>query len=379
MNVYLNSDHFPDSSDPLSAELATILQEDFKGSFYEMLGAYQRILSDNHQRKQWSEIDKKLLTLFKCGKSVALDGPMIGTTMSIRDSDYFQETVRHLGQERSQIASIEWMATAWNIAFADTGLWMGKSFEQVERNVVAKKCGNDKNVMDAYNSETTRIGRNFFREPPGTTLLQGISIPVLTQLWDLKERPFSISAEHFDSTLTEANLEKEKNIPYNMTGGIYLSDFGKSVLPEMNGKKVYQLNYRWPALHSAYPMTRLIDEVVQIDDGIYLGQLIYATRHYSLGSLRLPFCPELPEIPIGEPYNPDHKSPLDFFRRHFSSSDKYKDLNYRYGYQNNGFFLMMDPEYAKDVYAEDAFYSLRPHQGESGMLNLVTIKNKHKQ
>ncbi|MCD4742208.1 MAG: hypothetical protein K8R67_07000, partial [Desulfobacteraceae bacterium] len=90
MNTYLSSEHFPNASDHLSAELATILQNDLTGSFYGMLGNYQRILADNRQRKQWPEIDKKLLTLFKCGKSVALDGPMIGTTMSIRDSDYFQ-------------------------------------------------------------------------------------------------------------------------------------------------------------------------------------------------------------------------------------------------------------------------------------------------
>ncbi|MCP3901384.1 MAG: hypothetical protein GY707_16895, partial [Desulfobacteraceae bacterium] len=166
--------------------------------------------------------------------------------------------------------------------------------------------------------------------------------------------------------LTEANLEKEKNIPYNKTGGIYLSDFGESVLPEMNGKKVYQLNYRWHDLKPVYPMTRLVDEVVQIADGIYLGQLIYATRHYSLGSLRLPFCPELSNIPIGEPYNPDHKNPFDKVKRHFSSSDKNQDDDSKYGYQNNGFFLMMDPAYAKEVYADGAFASLRPRKGESG-------------
>ena len=366
MDTYLSSDHFPDAPDQLSAELKTILQNDLSGSFYAMLGKYSRVLSDNFQRKQWPEIDKKLLTLFKCGKSVALDGPMIGTTMSIRDSDHFQHIVQHLGKERSQIASLEWMVTVWNMTFADTGLWMGKSFEQVTKDVVAKKCGNNKKVMDAYDSETTRIGRNFFRQPLGENLLQGISIPVLTKLWDLQDRPFSTSAEHFDGILTEANLEKEKNIPYNKTGSIYIADFGRSILPQMNNKEVYQLNYRWPALQPVYPMTCLVDEIVQIAEGIYLGQLIYATRHYSLGSLRLPFCPDLPEVPVGEPYNPGLKHAFDFFRRFFSLSDKNQDENAKYGYQHNGFFLMMDPAYARDVYADGAFSNLRPRQGEVG-------------
>ncbi|MCK5312453.1 MAG: hypothetical protein KAJ62_10095, partial [Desulfobacteraceae bacterium] len=370
MNAYLNSDNFPDSSDKLSFELEAILEDDLTGSFYEMLGKYQRILSDNYQRKQWPDIDKKLLTLFKCGKSEALDGPMIGTTMSIRDSDYFQDTVRHLGKKRSQRASIEWMATVWNMTFADTGLWMGKSFDPVKRDVVAEKCGNDRKVMDAYNPETTRIGRNFFRELPESNLFHGISIPMLTQLWDLRDRPLSTSAEHFDGIITEANLEKEKNIPYNKTGSFYMADFGRSVLSEMNDKAVYQLNYRWPELQPAFPMTRLVDEIVQIDEGIYLGQLIYATRHYSLGSLRLPFCPDLSEIPIGEPYAPNKKHAFDFFRRYFSLSDKNQDGDAKYGYQHNGFFLMMDPAYARDVYADGAFSNLRPRQGESGHTEL---------
>ncbi|MCP4672423.1 MAG: hypothetical protein GY857_14090 [Desulfobacula sp.] len=378
MNACLNSNNFPGSSEQLANDLQEIFQNDLTGTFYEMLGSYQRILADNTQRNQWQDINNKLLTLFKCGKSVLLDGPMIGIPLSIRDSDYFKETVQHLGQERSQIASIEWMATAWNMTFADTGLWMGKSFEPVKKDVVAKKCGNNQRVMDAYNPETTRIGRNFFRDPPKSNLFHGISLPALVQLWNLKERPLSISEKGFYGTLTQTNLDGEKRIPYSKTGGIYLSDFGHSVLPEMNGKEVYQLNYRWPQLLPIYPMTRLVDEIVQIDKGIYLGQLIYATRHYSLGSLRLPFCPDLSAIPIGEPYAPDHKHVFDFFRRDSALSDKEQDGDEKYGYQNNGYFLMMDPAHARDVYAKGAFPQLRPRPGEQGYVEMgYDTKKEH--
>ncbi|MBU2453350.1 MAG: hypothetical protein KJ668_08555, partial [Proteobacteria bacterium] len=370
MTTYLSSDHFPTASNLLSIELETILQKDFTGSFYAMLAKYQQILADNKQRQLWPGINKKLQTLFMCGKSVVLDGPMIGIPVSIRNSDYFQDTVRHLGRERSRIASIEWMATAWNMTFADTGLWMGKAFEPLTRETLAEKCEKDDSVMKAFNPESTRIGRNFFRDPPDPDLIQGITIPVLTQLWDLKDRPFSTSAEQFGGILTKANLEKETYIPYNKTGSIYLADFGKSVVSEMKGKDVYQLNYRWPALRPVYPMTRLVDEIVQIAEGIYLGQLIYATRHYSLGRLRLPFCPDLPEIPIGESYDPHHQHPLDFLRRHFSEPGKDQGGDVDYGYQNNGYFLMMDPAYAEKVYADDAFPQLRPRPGETGYTTL---------
>lgn len=370
MPKFLRSSHFPSVSveqqNSLEAALNTILQSDYTGSFYALLGSYQRILADNIQREQWPNIHEKLQALFMCGKSVPLDGPMIGIPLSIRDSDYFKETVSHFAQERSHIASIEWMATAWNMTFADTGLWMGKTFEPVTRETVAEKSNDNAHVMATYNSDTTRIGRNYFRDPVVSGFIQSLGLPVLTPLWNLRDRPLATSAEGFDSILTAENLEKEKNIAYSKTGGIFLANNGTSVVPEMNGKDVYQLNYRWPALNPVYPMTRLVDEVVQIDDGIYLGQLVFATRHYSLGRLRLPFCPDLLEIPVGIPYDPDRKHPLDFLWKRFSERGEGVD----YGYQNNGYFLMMDPAYAKQIYAENAFPQLRPRCGESGYVEL---------
>ncbi|MBU4262942.1 MAG: hypothetical protein KKC76_13885 [Proteobacteria bacterium] len=366
---YLSSNNFAAASSAsagnLAAELETLLSSDFTGNMFALLAGYQRILADNSQRHQWPAVHKKLETLFKCGKYAVVDGPMIGIPVSIKDSDYFQDTVQHFGKERSKIASIEWMATAWNMTFADTGLWMGKTFEPVSKEVVADKTGNDDDMLAKYDPQTTRIGRNYFREPPQPDLIQGLGLPVLTPMWNLKPRPKSTAEKLFDSDLLPENLAREVNIPYSMTGGIFLALPGKSVVPEMHGKEVYQLNYRWPRLNPAYPMTRLVDELVQIADGIYLGQLVFATRHYSLGSLRLLSSPDLPAIPLGEAYAGAHDKPLDFLFKLFSG-DKEVD----YGYQNNGYFLMMDPAHAKEVYTDNAFPQLRPRAGESGYLEL---------
>ncbi|MCP4187580.1 MAG: hypothetical protein GY763_08270 [Gammaproteobacteria bacterium] len=361
MAIYLNSTNFPaDSgteSQTLEDDLNSLLENDYHGNFFETLGCYQRILADNCQRGRWAEINSKLETLFKCGTSEVINGPMIGIPVSIRDSDYFKEAGELRGNERSVIASIEWMATAWNATLADTGLWMGKTFEPVSHEIVAGKTDNDTEMMDIFDETSTRIGRNYFRQPPDPDTLQAIALPALTRLWKLKDRPLSPDTEGFDGELLVENLEKEQAIPYSKTGGYFLCNHGMSFVPEMNKKEVYQLNYRWPALGPTYPMTRLVDELVRIDDGIYLGQLIYATRHFSLGSFTLPGGQRLS---LGEAYphhsllaRVEHTLPIDL-----SGNENY------YGYQNNGYFLMVDPAYARAFYADDAFPQLRPQPGE---------------
>lgn len=98
----------------------------------------------------------------------------------------------------------------------------------------------------------------------------------------------------------------------------------------MNGKAVYQLNYRWPDLGPVYPMTRLIDEIVRIDEGIYLGQLVFAMQHYSLGTFALP---NGQPISIGDNY-PYH-SIIDNIKQIFPMG--WVGEKDPYGYQNNGF------------------------------------------
>jgi len=356
MSQYLDPRNFPcaskDEEVKLAQQLEAVIANDLQGNALRMLGKFQRILADNRQRDQWDEIFEKLNILFSCGRNALLDGPMIGVPIAIRDSDYFRHTARMLGRNRSALASLEWMATCWNATFAHTGLWMGKTFEPVSRQTVAAKSDNDPQSLERYAPATSRIGRNFFREPSNSNLLQNLGVPVLTRVWRLKPRPTDISASGFCGELLPQNLEKEINIPYSMTGGIFLAQPGSSVVPAMKGKLVYQLNYRWPALEPAYPMTRLIDELVQIADGVYLGQLVMATAHYSLGALRTtPRNLGEKREEIGKPYQPGL-------------------ANIEYGYQNNGFFLMIDPAFARQAYADDAFPHLRPRRGESGYTQL---------
>lgn len=390
MDLMLSSNNFPQSDSgegvSLESQLQAILQADYDGNLFAMLAGYQRILADNHQRELWPSIHEKLRILFMCGQAASLDGPTIGIPISIRDSDFFRKMAKLTGESRSALAKLELLATAWNATFADTGLWMGKTFEPVDEAVFRDKCENDDEVMAAYDAATSRIGRNFFRQPPNgspsaSSAFQGIVLPVLEEAWSLIGRPITVDAEGFESQLQSEHLEKERFIPYSKTGGIYLAQMGQSVLPEQQGKQVYQLNYRWPRLNPVFPMTLLIDELVQVGEGIYLGQLIYATKHISLGAVDLPFIPGERDIELGEPYMPHKHSIFDSIRALLGGHSR---QGVDYGYQNNGYFLLMDPDYAKQIYADDAFPQLRPRPGESGFDELgyqapvVTPKSSNK-
>jgi len=186
MGHYLDHRNFPcassDEEATLARQLESLIASDVQDDIFRMLGAYQRILSNNRQRNQWDTIFEKLHILFCCGRNGILDGPMIGVPIAIRDSDYFRHSAEMVGRNRSSLASLEWMATCWNATFANTGLWMGKTFEPVERQTVAAKCDNDPEVLGKYDQTTTRIGRNFFREPISQGLIQSLGIPVFSKV-----------------------------------------------------------------------------------------------------------------------------------------------------------------------------------------------------
>ncbi len=63
-----------------------------------------------------------------------------------------------------------------------------------------------------------------------------------------------------------------------MKGFFFIGRQGTSVNPANKGRSVYQFNYRWPALKTFPPDNFCLDEIVQIAEGLCLGQLTYATN-----------------------------------------------------------------------------------------------------
>lgn len=96
--------------------------------------------------------------------------------------------------------------------------------------------------------------------------------------------------------------------PFVRQGYIFLGTAGRdSILPMNNGsrkKQVFQFHYRYPLIGGPAPIGTCLDEIVEIAEGLFLGQLIYSTA----------------------PFVPFHSS---------SSPDAYK-------YQLFGYFLLLD-------------------------------------
>ncbi len=77
--------------------------------------------------------------------------------------------------------------------------------------------------------------------------------------------------------LKEAPPAEQERYGYARKGGLFISREAGSVDPGNAGKEVLQLNYRWPKLGNPPPLSYLIDEMVEIAQGLYLGQLLFAS------------------------------------------------------------------------------------------------------
>ncbi|OEU81293.1 MAG: hypothetical protein BA865_00890 [Desulfobacterales bacterium S5133MH4] len=77
--------------------------------------------------------------------------------------------------------------------------------------------------------------------------------------------------------LIDASPEEIQARDYNVKGFFLVGKRATSVNPANKGRNVFQFNYRWPALQTFPPDNYCIDEMVQIAEGLYLGQLLYAT------------------------------------------------------------------------------------------------------
>jgi hypothetical protein len=70
--------------------------------------------------------------------------------------------------------------------------------------------------------------------------------------------------------------------PFVRQGYIFLGVSDRSsILPMNNGehkhKRVFQFHYRYPMIGGPAPIGTCLDELVQIAEGLFLGQLIYST------------------------------------------------------------------------------------------------------
>lgn len=222
----------------------------------------------------------KLAKLFECGKvPEKIEGHHYGLTMGIRSGDQREVCADYAN----------FLGYLWSTSLGKVPPWVGKSFEAISGDKLRELTdGNESGDAPTY------LGINHFNEIEESPL-NVTSIIFLTFWMSLKDAP--------ESERTAYGYEKN--------GSNFIAKRAASVY-HATGREVLQLNYRWPELHNLPPLSYLIDELVEIADGLYFGQLLFATK--KLFSL---YDPELPD------------------------SD--------YGYEHFGYFLLMDERWKAEA------------------------------
>lgn len=218
---------------------------------------------------------QKLERLFVCGLAKErVEGHFYGITIVLKKGNH------PYGVFLNQV---------WSNTLGDVSPWVGKIFSPVGPKELAFYTEDfEKGNVPTY------LGINCFQQID-ESLLNKASMIVLIWWMDLKEAP----------------KEERLKYGYDKKGGLFIARMAKSVDPKTPNRYVFQLNYRWKRLDNPIPLKYLIDEIVEIADGLYLGKLLFATDY------------------LLQDYNPR----LDI--------SKYK-------YENFGYFLLMDDKWNKE-------------------------------
>jgi hypothetical protein len=274
------------AGDPLLDEI----QQDVKSS--SLLEAMKRYIDelrgtlDNNARPF-----KKIARLFDAGITPErVEGHHDGVAIGLRTGD-----------EHGLLASYgNFMGLLWGTAVGPVAPWVGKSFDTVDDNIIQRYT--EGTVRD---HAPTYVGINHFNQLPDSVVNQ-----------------FTFSVLSFWMHLKEAPKEEKDLYGHDRDGGLFIARKAPSVYAGTN-REVFQLNYRWANLGNAPPFTYLIDELVGIADGVYLGQLLFATSN-----LLSHFDPSVP--------------------------------NADYHYQHFGYFLLMDDTWAAET--RRVFSNIEPGQ-----------------
>ncbi len=214
----------------------------------------------------------KLERLFACGIAPeAMEGFFYGLTIYLKKGE-------HPGGE--------FLNSLWGYSLAPVSPWVGKFLRPAHsRDLELYTQGAEKGDIPTF------IGINCFQEYP-SSFLNRLSMSVLSFWLNLKAAP----------------SDEKKRYGYDKKGGLFVARKATSIDPDTKGKEVFQLNYRWRYLKNPPPVRYLVDEMVEIADGLYQGKLVYATRK------------------LTSTYDPAESAT-------------------EYGYQNYGYFLLMTEDW----------------------------------
>lgn len=240
-----------DSADP-GDELVRGIRADMAGksSLLELMKEYVGQLEgsvDNDARAL-----RKLRKLFALGRVPdRMDGHHYGVTLGLRTGD-LEGTAARYGNLLGAI---------WGVAVGRTCPWVGKSFVPMTASDRQQTAGH----VIAGDVPVFRGINHFNRLEHEPVNLAANAL--LGFLWQLGDAPRS----------ERLRYGHERN------GGDFVAHRAPSVYAG-TPREVFRLNYRFAALRNPLPLIYLIDELVEIAEGMYLGQLLFATarmaEHY---------------------------------------------------------------------------------------------------
>jgi hypothetical protein len=214
------------------------------GSILELFHAYKQTLDRSADNDD--PVYTRLAALFNAGRTPeVVQGHFYGITLGVRCGD-MPESMAEFGNLLGQI---------WGATLSDECPWVGKSLAPVNASRLQALTG-----QPAAPGMPVLLGINHFNRI-STRVLNPLAFQFLNNWMDLHPAP-----EHERRT-----YHWEKN------GAYFIGHQADSVC-DLSPRPVFQLNYRHKALSNPVPNCWLIDELVEISPGLYLGQLCYATR-----------------------------------------------------------------------------------------------------
>jgi hypothetical protein len=233
--------------DPVFADIEKDLAP--KASPLELLADYMRSLRQSSDNLAPAFV--KMAKLFSLGLTPKeVPGHYYGVALGLRQSPE-KRALAHL----DNVVGLLWGAT-----LEEESPWVGKSFERLEG---ARYQGLTGQAPDP--ARPAFLGINHFNR--------------------LDWHPANMVTYHALSywlNLHDAPQADRATYAYDRNGGNFVALQAPSVCAE-TPREVFSLNYRWPSMHNRPPLSWLIDELVQIGDGLYLGQLLFATRRLLSG------------------------------------------------------------------------------------------------
>ncbi|MBV9960581.1 MAG: carboxypeptidase regulatory-like domain-containing protein, partial [Acidobacteria bacterium] len=216
-----------------------------KASVLEMMRDYMRDLE--HSLNNDALPFRKMAKLFELGQTFeSLNGHYYGVAPGLRTGD-----LHGVAAEYGNL-----MGVIWGSAVVGVCPWSGKSYTEMTPEDRAQ-------IVGSSVPEEIKVYRginhfNRIEHAPVNIALTSL----LTFMWHLKHAP---------------QVDQLK-YGYELNGGHFAAHRAPSVY-HGTPREVFRLNYRHHELGNNPPLNYLVDEMVRIADGLYLGQVLFTTDH----------------------------------------------------------------------------------------------------